>query len=106
MRAEKIQLAGRFRIDRGAAEPLPTQVARQIAVAIRRGWVVRGARLPSTRAFARALGVSRNTVLAAYDELEARGLIVGRPGAGIHVAAAVRRKAIADPDGNEIAIVR
>ena len=41
--------------------------------------------LPSSRAFARTLGVSRNTVLTAYDELKARGLIVGRRGAGMHV---------------------
>ena len=82
------------------------QIARQMAVAIRRGWVARGAKLPSTRALASALGVSRNTTIAAYDELKAMGLIDGRRGAGIHVAATVRRLSVKDPDGNPIHVVR
>lgn len=36
---------------------------------------------------ARLLGVSRNTVMVAYDELVAAGLIRGRRGAGMLVAA-------------------
>jgi GntR family transcriptional regulator/MocR family aminotransferase len=61
------------------------QIARQIASAIRNGDVADGARLPSTRAFAKLLGVSRNTVLAAYDELAAGGLLAGAPGSGMRV---------------------
>jgi DNA-binding GntR family transcriptional regulator len=67
--------------------PLPRdqQLCRQIASAIRAG-APRGARLPSTRALARILGVSRNTVLAAYDDLVADGWIAGRPGGGMVIA--------------------
>ena len=45
------------------------------------------ARLPSTRSLARELGVSRNTVLAAYEQLLAEGYVVGRVGSGTYVAA-------------------
>ncbi len=39
----------------------------------------------STRVLAALLGVSRNTVLAAYDELAAGGLIEARHGSGTRV---------------------
>jgi len=42
--------------------------------------------MPSTRALARQLGLSRVTVLAAYDELVARGILIGRHGSGTYVA--------------------
>jgi GntR family transcriptional regulator/MocR family aminotransferase len=106
MRAEKIQLAGRFQIDRSSAEPLSSQIVHYLLLAIRRGWVGPGAKLPSTRALAGALGVSRNTVIAAYDELKSMGCVRGRRGGGIHVAAAVRVRSVKDPDGNLLRISR
>ena len=45
-----------------------------------------GARLPSVRAFATAQGVSKSTVVEAYDRLAAQGAIVSRPGSGFYVA--------------------
>ena len=45
-----------------------------------------GARLPSTRALAEELGVSRNTVAAAFDQLLAEGYIESRVGSGSFVA--------------------
>ena len=122
MRATKIELRGHFSIDRRRDEPLALQIARQLQNAIARGRVPRGATLPSSRALARALGVSRNTVLTAYDELMARGLISGRRGAGMRVepGAGIRgfdvrlvlREAqyssrtvvLHDPDGNPILV--
>ena len=83
MRAAKIQLAGQFSIDRRRDEPLMLQIVLQLQNAIERGLVPRGATLPSSRVLARALGVSRNTVLTAYDELKSRGLITSRRGAGM-----------------------
>jgi DNA-binding transcriptional regulator YhcF (GntR family) len=69
-------------LDRRSSTPLHEQVARQIARAIR-GGVPAGSRLPSSRVL---LGVSRNTVMTAYDDLAAAGLIRGRRGAGMLVA--------------------
>jgi GntR family transcriptional regulator/MocR family aminotransferase len=44
-----------------------------------------GARLPSTRALAVDLGVSRSVVVQAYDQLAAEGYLVTRPGAAARV---------------------
>jgi GntR family transcriptional regulator/MocR family aminotransferase len=48
-----------------------------------------GARLPSSRALARELSLSRNTVLQAYEQLVAEGYAVARTGAGTFVAEAL-----------------
>jgi DNA-binding GntR family transcriptional regulator len=71
-------------LDRTAAVAIYRQLEEQLAEAIRRD-ALDGARLPSTRVLARLLGVSRNTVLAAYDELVAGGLIEARRGSGTRV---------------------
>ena len=47
------------------------RVARAIAVDIARGRLKPGQRLPGTRTLAASLGVNRNTVVAAYEELAA-----------------------------------
>lgn len=63
---------------------------RQVYLALREailgGVLGPGARLPSSRALADDLGVSRTTILGAYDELAAEGLVVARSGAGTVVA--------------------
>jgi len=51
-----------------------------------------GVQLPASRAFAQALGVSRNTIVGIYDLLLGEGYIASRPGAGIFVADSVARK--------------
>ena len=71
-------------LDRRTGVALCRQIHDQIAEGIRSGQVG-GGLLPSTRLLARLLRVSRNTVLAAYDELAAEGLIAGRQGAGMRV---------------------
>jgi DNA-binding transcriptional regulator YhcF (GntR family) len=81
----KIQLRGQFALDRDRGEPISLQIARQLQEAIEAGRVVRGAR-PSTRSLASRLGVSRNTVLTAYAELTARGLVRAQRGSGVFVS--------------------
>ena len=80
-------LLPRITLDRSSARPLQRQLRDQLASAVRASNA--GTRLPSTRLLARILGVSRNTVLASYDDLAADGLIEGRRGAAMFVA--VRR---------------
>jgi DNA-binding GntR family transcriptional regulator len=72
-------------LDAAARVPIYLQLARQLADAIQRG-ALADARLPATRTLAALLGISRNTVLAAYDELVARGLIEARRGSGTRVS--------------------
>lgn len=109
-------------MDRDCAEPLSLQLVRHLHDTIAAGRLAAGTRLPSTRSLARCLGVSRNTVLMAYDELVARGLVRGRRGAGMYVSVpatvsgfdlrSVLRDAqypsrtivLHDPDGNPITV--
>ena len=72
---------------------LRQQVYQRLRAAIETGTWAEGARLPASREHARALGVSRNTVLWAVERLQAEGYLVGRIGAGTYVAerAAPRR---------------
>ena len=55
-----------------------------------------GARLPSLRAHAAALGVSKSTVVEAYDRLAAEGAIRARPGSGFYVAGRAPALALAE----------
>lgn len=77
-------------LDASREQPLFVQLADGIANAIRAGRLKSGDALPGTRALAAALGVNRNTVVAAYDELVAQGLVAARGGAGSFVAATPR----------------
>lgn len=77
-------------LDKASRSPLHRQIYSQIAQAIRSGAIQNQARLPSTRVMAQLLGVSRNTVLAAYDSLAADDLIRGERGAGMLVNGAAR----------------
>lgn len=67
------------------APPLYRQVYLHIRRAILGGQLPAGSRLPSTRVLAQELGVSRNTVAAAFDQLYAEGFIEGRVGSGSYV---------------------
>ena len=62
------------------------QLIRALKGAILDGRVTAGARLPASRSLARELDLSRNTVLAAYEQLQAEGFLLGRVGSGSFVA--------------------
>lgn len=55
-----------------------------------------GARLPSIRAFADVMQVSKSTVVEAYDRLAAEGTIRSRPGSGFFVAAPLAPLSLAE----------
>ncbi|HRD76045.1 MAG TPA: PLP-dependent aminotransferase family protein, partial [Hyphomicrobiaceae bacterium] len=66
--------------------PLNTQLGRQLRALILDGRISAGARLPSTRSLADDLGVSRATVVLAFEQLVSEGYIEGRRGSGMYVA--------------------
>src|ERR1700704_1956798 len=75
------------RLDRAAAEPLHRQLYRQIRDELRSGNFSRSSsRLPSSRALAAELGISRMTVNLAFSELHAEGYLVAKTGSGTFVA--------------------
>ena len=85
--------------------PLPRPEAGQTLIATVMGEVRRriasraiapGGRVPSIRAQAETLGVSKSTVVEAYERLAAEGLIEGRPGAGFFVARRATGFSLAD----------
>jgi GntR family transcriptional regulator/MocR family aminotransferase len=75
--------------------PLHAQIEAQLREAIRAGRLAPGERLPSTRALAAELGVSRGVVVEAYGQLGAEGYLVARTGSAPRVAAAA---AVAAPE--------
>ena len=73
-------------LDPGAGPALYVQLFEQARDLILAGRLKPRQRLPSTRALAQDLGVSRTTTLAAYEQLMSEGYIEGRAGSGIYVA--------------------
>src|SRR5687767_5042789 len=67
--------------------PLYSQLYRALRLQILEGRLPSGARVPATRALATELGLSRNVVMLAYEQLLAEGYLVARTGAGTFVAA-------------------
>jgi GntR family transcriptional regulator/MocR family aminotransferase len=67
-------------------EPMHRQLYSELREAVLNGRLPPGSRLPSTRAIASELGVSRNTVMGAFDQLLAEGYLEGKVGSGTYVA--------------------
>ncbi|AMD00594.1 HTH-type transcriptional regulatory protein GabR [Halomonas chromatireducens] len=69
-----------------STQPLTSRLYHALREWIQAGRLVSGQRLPSTRQLAQELGLGRNTVLAAFDQLLAEGFLVTRQGPGTFVA--------------------
>ncbi|WP_245947826.1 PLP-dependent aminotransferase family protein [Billgrantia montanilacus] len=67
-------------------QPLTTRLYHALREWIQMGRLGSGQRLPSSRQLAGELGLGRNTVLAAFDQLLAEGFLVTRHGSGTFVA--------------------
>lgn len=72
-------------LDATSDRPLHRQVYDGLRDAILAGRLPAGARLPSTRALARDLGVARNTVTLAFEQLRTEGYVIGYRGGGTRV---------------------
>jgi GntR family transcriptional regulator / MocR family aminotransferase len=90
-------------LDRTAREPLSFQLERALRDSVRSGSLRAGTALPSTRALAAELGISRGLVVAAYAQLGAEGYLWLRRNAPPVVASGVgaapeARTLAADPE--------
>jgi GntR family transcriptional regulator/MocR family aminotransferase len=86
-------------LDRASAVPLAVQLADGLRRAATSGALRAGDRLPSSRALAAELGVSRTVTAAAFDQLLAEGWVAGRRGSGTYVTTVpARAGAVASRD--------
>src|SRR5215475_13105333 len=76
-----------LRLERRPGTPLRAQFERELRDAIRVGRLRPGTPLPSSRALAADLGLSRGIVVEAYEQLLAEGYLTARRGSATRVAA-------------------
>ena len=78
-------------LDRKSHEPLHRQLYLRLVELIMDGSLPFDGRLPSSRALAQKINVSRNTVVSAYQQLEVEGYVQAQRGSQTFVAAAPNR---------------
>jgi GntR family transcriptional regulator/MocR family aminotransferase len=86
--------------------PLYQQIYHHLRASILSGEVKGGAKLPSTRALADELGVSRNTTLNAYRQLIAEGYLNSVEGSGTFVAQVLPDHLLTPPGREELHEIR
>ena len=72
-------------VDRHGDEPMHRQIYAALRRAILNGQIPAQTLLPSTRSLAEDLKLGRNTVIMAYDQLQAEGFVEARRGSGTRV---------------------
>ena len=82
-------------VDRASESPIHRQIYTAIRDYILSGRLAAETSLPATRQLAQHLGVGRNTVIAAYEQLLAEGYVEARGGSGTRVARLLHRPAVA-----------
>ena len=95
-----------LRLDATVALPKFRQVQDQLRMAILKGHLRAGTRLPASRILAEELGLSRQTLVRVLDNLKAEGYLEARQGAGTFVSAALPRqpaKPLSRPTRHDVA---
>lgn len=82
----KQPIAHLFRLDRDSSSSLQAQLRARIVETIDSGVLPSGLKLPSSRKLAGELGIARNTVSLAYQDLIASGHLISRERSGVYVA--------------------
>ena len=74
-----------FDIDRNSKTPVFEQICAFIRTSALSGSLPEGTKMPASRAFAAQLGVSRPTIVTAYEQLVAEGYLRSRVGSGFYL---------------------
>jgi GntR family transcriptional regulator/MocR family aminotransferase len=82
------------RLSQSGKLPIHRQLYEALRRAILDGKLVAGDRLPSSRELTRELGMSRNTVVAALNQLGVEGYLVSRVGSGTFINDSVPRSSL------------
>lgn len=69
-------------VDPSSSQPLPVQITSHIRSLVSQRIIAPGDHIPSSRTLATQLGVSRGTVVAAYEQLTAEGYLLASRGSG------------------------
>lgn len=81
-----------FQIDPMSREPVYEQIIQQVQQFILTDVLQPGSQIPSVRSVSMANSINPRTILKAYTELDARGLIQSVPGKGYYVRADAQQK--------------
>ena len=73
--------------EKNVKKPMYQQIYLSVRKAIENGTLKKGSKLPSLRKLSVDLGISKTTVISAYDQLCAEGYIENKPQSGYYVAA-------------------
>ncbi len=73
-------------LDRSLSVPITVQLTQQLREAILSGKIPSGHKMPPTRQHAKELGISRNSVIQAYEQLIAEGYLISAVGSGTYAA--------------------
>ena len=95
-----------IRLQTGGNVRLYEQIYEHIKTEIRKGKLLAGERLPSTRFLADYLQVARSTVDSAYSQLQAEGYIEAEPCRGYFVCSVEELAGLGELDGPETATGR
>ncbi|GAA4555048.1 GntR family transcriptional regulator [Pseudonocardia xishanensis] len=88
---------GGSRHQSASGQPAYKALYEQLRSSILSGQLAAGTRLPPSRILAADTGMSRNTVLAAFEQLQAEGYVTGRQGSGTYVAQVLPERLLGDP---------
>lgn len=93
--AKQTLWARMFELPDRAGLPLQARLREAVVREILAGRLAEGAALPSSRDLAQMMALSRNTVMAAYQQLVDDGFLVARPRSGVFVAEGARQSVAA-----------
>ncbi len=75
-----------IRIDSKTSKPKYRQIIESIYNAIEKRWLKKGDKIPSINEICTEFNLSRDTVMVAFNELKAKGIIHSQPGKGYYIA--------------------